>query len=354
MTGTMRVARVYGLDDVRVERMTIPEVGSGELLVRVSVCGVCASDALPWYLERKVPAVLGHEPVGVVEEIGPGVADFGPGDRVFFHHHVPCLRCRACYRGFYTTCRRFRASGIEPGGFAEYVRVPEDHVRIDTLRIPAGVSDEAAVFIEPLACALHAFRKLDVRAGEGVWVLGLGPMGLLNVMVARHFGAEPVIGTDPVPVRREYATVAGAHMVLDPNEGDLSEALKRATDGWGPEKVIVGPGSAAAVEQALAAAGPGTQVLLFTPTPPDESVRLRSHDLYFNEVTLTHSYSAGPADTREALDLLSDGSIDVERLVTHRFGLEGVGEALRLVRQHGEALRSVVYPHGVGVKVEAV
>ncbi|MBI4512624.1 MAG: alcohol dehydrogenase catalytic domain-containing protein [Gemmatimonadetes bacterium] len=354
MTQTMRVARVYGLEDVRVERMPVPRPGPGELLVRVSVCGVCSSDAMPWYLERKVPAVLGHEPVGVVEEVGPGVSEFGPGDRVFFHHHVPCLECRACMRGLYTACRRFRTSAIEPGGFAEYVRVPEDHVRIDALRIPDGVSDEAAVFIEPLACALHAFRKLDVRPGESVWVLGLGPLGLLNVMLARRFGAEPVIGSDPVEARRRYATMVGAHLVLDPNEGDLRDALRRATDGWGPDKVIVGPGTAAAVEQALEAAGAGTTVVLFTPTPPEEVVRLRAYELYFQEVTLTHSYSAGPTDTREALDLLSDGTLDVERLVTHRFGLEGVGEALRLVREYGAALRSVIYPHGIGVKVETV
>lgn len=354
MTEGMRVARVYGLEDVRVERVPIPRLRGGDLRVRVSVCGVCSSDTMPWYLVRKAPAVLGHEPVGVVEEVGPEVSEFRPGDRVFFHHHVPCLKCRACLRGFHTACPRFRTSAVEPGGFAEYVRVPEEHVRVDTLKLPASLSDESALFVEPLACALRAFRRLEVRSGESVWILGLGPMGLLNLMLARHFGAEPVIASDPVAARRAYAEKLGADVVLDPGAADASEALREATGGWGPDKVIVGPGSVSAVEEALAAAGPGTTVLLFTPTAPDELVRLRPHDLYFNEVTLTHSYSAGPLETREALELLEEGPLDVESLVTHRFGLEGLGEALKLVSQHGEALRVVIYPHGISAAVEAV
>ncbi len=349
----MRVARAYGLDDVRVERAPVPELRGGDLLVRVSVCGVCSSDVMPWYLEQKVPAVLGHEAAGVVEAVGRDVTGFRPGDRVFFHHHVPCLECRACRRGFVTACEQFRRSALEPGGFAEYVRVPEAHARIDTLKLPASVSDEAAVFIEPLACALRAFRKLDVQPGESVWILGLGPMGLLNVMLARHFGAELVIASDPVAPRREYARRLGADVVFDPGADGVERSLREATDGWGPDGVIVGPGSAAAVEEALAAAGPGTTVLLFTPTPPDEIVRVRPYDLYFKEVSLIHSYSAGPVETREALDLLQEGELDVESLITHRFGLEGVAEALQLARQYGESLRAVVYPHGVGVRVES-
>jgi L-iditol 2-dehydrogenase len=349
----MRVARTYGLDDVRIEDEPVPVLQAGDLLVRVSVCGVCSSDVMPWYLDRKVPAVLGHEPVGLVQEAAPGVTEFRPGDRVFFHHHVPCLQCRACRRGFTTACRRFRSSAVEPGGFAEYVRVPAEHVRVDTLKVPPEVSDEAAIFVEPLACALRAFAKLGLQAGESVWVLGLGPMGLLNVLLARHFGASPILASDPVAVRREYGQRMGADVVIDPSAGDPRAALLEATGGFGPERVIVGPGTAAAVEQALGATGPGTTVLLFTPTRPDDVVRWRPHDLYFNEVTITHSYSAGPVETREALALLREGALDPEPLVTHRFGLDGVGAALRLAGEHGEALRSVIYPHGIGATVEA-
>ena len=350
----MRAARVYGLDDVRIEEVPVPALEPGDLLVRVTVCGVCSSDAMPWYLERKVPAILGHEPVGVVEEVGREAEGFAPGDRVFFHHHVPCLECRACRRGFYTACPAFARPAIEPGAFSEFVRVPARTARTDTLKLPETLSDEAAIFVEPLACSLRAFRKLDVQPGESVWVLGLGPMGLLNVMLARHFGAEPVIASDPAAVRRAYAAKMGADLVLDPAERSTADAVREATGGFGPDKVIVGPGAVDAIEEALGAAGAGTTILLFTPTPPDAIVQLRPHDLYFREATITHSYSSGPVDTREALRMLEEGALQVEPLVTHRFGLDGLGEALRLAREYGGALRAVVYPHGLGVTVEAV
>ncbi len=298
--------------------------------------------------------MLGHEPVGVVEELTPEVEGLEVGDRVFFHHHVPCMDCRACQRGFYTACRSFRETGLDPGGFAEFVRVPAEIVRLDVLELPDEVSDETAVFIEPLACSLRAFRKLAVEPGESVWVMGAGPMGLLNLRLARHFGARPVIVSEPVDVRRAYAAEAGADLVLDPDDLVFADRLAEATDGWGPEKIIVGPGSIGAIESALQNAAPGARVLVFTPTPPGATVRYRPHDVYFREVTITHSYSAGPADTREALDLLAGGALDVDDLVTHRFALKDVDDALALARAHGAALRSVIYPHGLGVAVKAV
>ena len=147
----MRAARAYAFDDVRVEDVPLPELQPGDIRVRVTVCGVCSSDAMDWYVSRKVPIVLGHEPVGEVHEVTAGVADFEVGDRVFFHHHVPCMECRACQRGYYTSCRRFRETSLDPGGFAEFVRVPAEIVRLDVLKLPDAISDETAAFIEPVA-----------------------------------------------------------------------------------------------------------------------------------------------------------------------------------------------------------
>ncbi len=351
----MRVARAYALDDVRVEEVAVPELSSGDIRVQVSVCGVCSSDTLDWYIQRKLPAVLGHEPVGIVEELAPGVeTDIEVGDRVFFHHHVPCMTCRACQRGLYTSCQRFRETALDPGGFAEFVRVPAEIVGLDVLKLPDEVSDESGVFIEPLGCSLRAFKRLGLEPGESTWVIGAGPMGLLNIRLAAHFGAHPIIVSDPVDVRREYAKKAGADLVLDPKSSDFAARLAEATGGWGVERIIVGPGSTAAIEEALAYTAPGATVLVFTPTPPESAVAYRPHDLYFKEVTITHSYSAGPVDTRAALELLASGALEVEDLVTHRFGLEGVGEAFQLIKQYGEALRPVVYPGGLGVEVKAI
>ncbi len=350
----MLAARAYALDDVRVEEVPLPRLEPGDIRVQVTVCGVCSSDAMEWYVNRKVPVVLGHEPVGVVHEVTPEVEGFQAGDRVFFHHHVPCMECRACRRGQFTSCRRFRETALDPGGFAEFVRVPAEIVRLDVLKLPDEVSDEAAAFIEPIACSLRAFAKLDVRPGDSLWVIGAGPMGLINLRLGRHFGARPIIVTDPVPVRREYAAAAGADVTLDPRAPDFEERLLEATDGWGAEKVVVGPGTVKAIEQGLAGAAPGAVVLVFTPTPPDATVSYRPHDLYFKEITITHSYSAGPVETREALDLIRSGAIEVEDLVTHRFGLEGVGEALKMAKSHDDSLRSVIYPNGIGVEVRTV
>jgi L-iditol 2-dehydrogenase len=351
---TMHAARAYSLDDVRVEEVPLPQLWPGDIRVQVMVCGVCSSDAMEWYVNRKVPMVLGHEPVGVVHEVTPEVEGLEVGDRVFFHHHVPCMECRACQRGQFTSCRRFRETALDPGGFAEFVRVPAEIVRLDVFKLPDDVSDEAAAFIEPVACSLRAFGKLGVRPGNSCWVIGAGPMGLLNIRLARHFGAEPIIVSDPVEVRRDYATSAGADIALDPEAPDFGERLRAATDGWGAEKVIVGPGSVEAIEHGLAGAAPGAVVMVFTPTPPEATVAYRPHDLYFKEVTITHSYSAGPIETREALDLITNGELEVEDLVTHRFGLEGVGEALKLAKVHDDSLRSVIYPHGLGVEVKAI
>lgn len=350
----MRAARAYALDDVRLEMVPLPELEPGDMRVRVSVCGVCSSDAMDWYVSRKVPVVLGHEPVGVVHEVTPEVEGLEVGDRVFFHHHVPCMECRACRRGYYTSCRRWRETSLDPGGFAEFVRVPAEIVRLDVLKIPEGVSDEAAAFIEPVACSLRAFEKLRLEPGANLWVIGAGPMGLLNVRLGRHFGADPIIVTDPVEVRRELAERAGADTVLDPAASDFSDRLRDATGGWGAEKVVVGPGSTAAIEQALAHTAPGATVLVFTPTPPDAAVAYRPHDLYFKEVTITHSYSAGPIETRQALELIASGELQVEDLITHRFGLDGVGEALAMAKTPDAALRSVIYPHGLGVEVSTI
>jgi L-iditol 2-dehydrogenase len=350
----MRAARAYSLDDVRVEQVPVPRLGPGDIRVQVAVCGVCSSDAMGWYVNRKVPVVLGHEPVGIVHEVTPEVEELAVGDRVFFHHHVPCMECRACQRGMYTSCRRFRETALDPGGFAEFVRVPAEIVRLDVLKLPDELSDEAAAFIEPVACSLRAFAKLDVEPGNSAWVIGAGPMGLLNVRLARHFGADPVIVSDFVEVRREFALRAGADLALDPAAADFESRLREATDGWGAEKIIVMPGSTAAIEHGLAHAAPGAVVLVYTPTPPEATVAYRPHDLYFKEVTITHSYSAGPVETREALELIAGGELVVEDLVTHRFGLDGVGEALRLARQYDESLRAMIYPHGLGVEVRAI
>lgn len=342
----MRAAVAYDLDDVRIEDRPDPEPGPGEAVVRVAACGVCSGDALGWYVRRKLPSVLGHEPVGVVEAVGDGVAWPRPGDRIFLHHHAPCGTCHLCRRGHTTQCGTWKASSLDPGGFAELVRIPALNLAADCLGIPPHVSDAAATMLEPLACCVRAFDKLPVGPDDTLLVIGLGVMGMLNVALAKHRGLAAVIASDFVPWRREQALRFGADHALDPGAGDVPARVRELTGGLGADHVIVGPGGPKALAHGLDCAGPGGTVLAFTDSPAGETLPLEPARLYKSEITLTASYSCGPADTRGALRLLADGAIPVGDMVTHHFGLDGLAEAIALTGAAGESLKSVVYPNG--------
>lgn len=322
----MQVARLYDFGDIRVEQSARPEVGPDDILVRASACGICSGDIMPWYIRRKAPLVLGHEPVGVVEEAGAAVRGFRPGERVFVHHHAPCFSCAACRRGEYVQCATWRATKITPGGMAEYFLVSAENQR-DTLRLPDDVADIDGVLVEPAACVVKSIRRSGLKPGETILVIGLGIMGMMHVKLARHQGAGLVIGADLFETRASRAKVLGADIGLVVSGDDLTEQIRQITDGAMADVVIVGPGTARALTTGIAAAGKGATVVQFTATPPEEEMLVRPHDLYFNETRLIPSYSCGPDDTREALELVRRGVLNARELVTHRFPLARVCEA---------------------------
>ncbi len=341
---TMRAARLYAWDDVRVEHVPVPRPGPGEALVRVEACGVCGSDALTWYVERKAPVVLGHEPAGIVVEVGEGVARPALGERVFIHHHAPCMACEECRRGLWSSCATWRASRLDPGGFAEYVRVPAVNLERDTLPLPEAMSFETATFIEPLACCIRAVRRQGaVAEGDVALIVGLGAMGQLMLQLARAYGARLVAASDFLPDRRALALELGADHAFDPAADDPAAALRALTCGRGADAVVVCPGDLRAIDAGVAAAAPGGRVVCFTPLPPDRPIHL-DPAVYFHEVTLLQSYSCGPDETRDALRLLHEGRIRVDPLVTHRTGLDGVGEALLRAAGKGAGLKTIVFP----------
>jgi L-iditol 2-dehydrogenase len=337
----MRVARLHAWGDVRVESMPVPRPGPGEILVRITACGLCGSDALDWYVARKAPVVLGHEPVGTIVELGDGVTHLHRGERVFVHHHAPCMNCAECARRLWSNCATWRATQLEPGGFAEYARVPAPNVAHDVLPLPAALADDAATFIEPVACCLRAVRKARLTPDDTVLIVGLGAMGLLLAQLARMDGARRVYGADPRSDRR-----AGA---LELIPGTFDAALEHAADvtalagGRGADVVIVTPGSAPAIETGLSAAAPGGRVVCFTPLDPGQPLYVDQTRLYFREIELLQSYSCGPDETGEALGLLAGGRIAWEPLVTRRVGLDGVAAALH--RAHAaDGLKTIVVP----------
>ena len=333
-----------GPGDLRLEDVPLPAPARGEIVLRITACGLCPGEVMDWYLARKAPVPLGHEPVGEVVEAGDD-AGFALGERVFVHHHAPCMTCRRCRRGDFVHCATWRPRRLIPGGLATHALVQAAAVSADTLRLPASLSDEAATFIEPLACVVKSVRRARVRAGDRVLVIGLGVMGLLHLLVLRA-GAQPsrLLAADRLSHR--VARAAGlADTLLDVSHRPLAQLVADATDGEGADIVIVGPGTVDALEAARTAVAPGGTVVVFTPTPPDVRWPLPVHDLFFSETTIVPSYSSGPDDTREALRLLVAG-LAVEPLITHRLPLSRAAEGYELIRAAGSALKVVVRPEG--------
>ncbi len=341
----MKAAVVHALDDIRVVDMPIPAIGHGEILVRMKAVGLCGSDTTPWYVARKAPAVLGHETAGVIERVGDGVPALSPGDRVFVHHHAPCGTCKRCARGDAVLCADWKPVRLHPGGLAEFVRVEAASVLRDTLVLPLELDFEDGALVEPVACAVKAVARGGIRPGDSVLVLGLGSNGLLLGLLARHAGAARLLGSDPDPRRRLLSLGFGFDEAFDPAEVRLADAIcsgaaEKGSDG--ADVVFVIPTAPSAALSALEAAAPGGRVVFYSPVAPEAVWPVAPHDPYFRDLTLRFSYSCGPAETREALDLLAKGVVKAARLVTHRRPLAEAPEAFRLAVAGGEVLKVMV------------
>ncbi|MGE5346499.1 MAG: alcohol dehydrogenase catalytic domain-containing protein [Acidithiobacillales bacterium] len=337
----MRAALVRSLDDIEVVDLPVPEIGEGELLVEMKAVGLCGSDLAPWYVASKAPAVLGHEPAGVVAVAGKGVAAFRPGDRVFVHHHAACGSCRFCAAGEPVMCPSWRPNRLHPGGLAEFFRAEAATVATDTLLIPAGLSFEDGALIEPVACAIKAVARGSVRRGDTVAVVGLGSSGVLLGLLAREAGASCLIGSDLDPARRAAALRLGFDRVIDPAEG-LGKVARAATGGRGADAVFVLPYVSSAFEAAMDAAGPAGRVVFYSPVPPETGWSLVPHTAYLRDLTLRFSYSCGAGELRRALALIEKGVVRADRIVTHHVPLDRAPEAFRLARSRGEVLKVMV------------
>jgi L-iditol 2-dehydrogenase len=336
LPNAMRQAVIVTPEQFEVRTAARPALQSdGDILLRTAACGICSGDLMPWYLAKKVGTVLGHEVVGWAAEVGAGVKHIHEGDLVFVHHHAPCLDCAECARGAFVHCRTWKNSHLDPGGVAEWVRVPAVNVRNDSFAVPE-LSVEQALFIEPLGCCVKAFRRsrLNIR-GARVAVVGCGIMGLLNIEVAGAFGAAEVVAVEPDADRRRAALSCGATRALTPAEAE--GALVEASD-----LVIIGPGHPDVIVQALRYVRVAGTALLFTPTASGVTTALDLGDLYFREIDLIPSYSCGPDDTRDACDLMRQGKVRPQRMVTHRFPLERVQDAYDIARRGGPALKVLI------------
>lgn len=340
----MRVLVYYASDRIEIEDHEVPNPGSGEILVRVRASGVCSGETMDWYMESKAPLVPGHEPAGEVVEIGSGVNDFDVGDRVFVHHHVPCMNCHYCEREMYTQCPVWKEKQIYPGAMAEFIVVRERAVRIDTLRLPKGVSYDGGALIEPVACSVKAIKKSNITEKSSVLVVGLGFMGIVNALLAKHYGAKLVAGLDLRSWRLLQAHNLGIEHAENPLTINTMDWAMDITSGNLFDIVIVGPGIPKVIQSSINLVSPGGNLIIFTPTPPNSPTQVDFNRIYFREIRVIPSYSSGPSDTREALSLIEGGVISPQKLITHRFSLEEANRAYELVKQGNESLKVLVIP----------
>ena len=338
----MKVAKLYSFSDIRIEEAPVPEPGPKDALLKTKACGICSGDVMPWYIEQKAPLVPGHEPSGEIVSVGLDVSSFKPGDRVFAHHHAPCFTCRHCQRGDYVQCSTWRNSKIIPGGISEYILIPETNLENDTLILPDTLTFEDGILIEPTACIVKALKRAGIRRGDTVLVIGLGIMGQLHVLLANRYGAGKIIGADMVPFRLQKAKEFGADEVIDVSAHSLFDTLKDVTNGEMADIVIVGPNSVGAMQQGLSAVSPGGSVIFFTPAKPGEHLAIDPNDLYFKDVNIITSYSCGPTDTADALEIIREEVVSAKKLVTHRFPVEKTPEAFRLTAEAGNSLKAVI------------
>jgi L-iditol 2-dehydrogenase len=347
---TMKAAVYVGQQTVNVESVPTPEIGAGELLVRVDSCGICHTDLKKIeYDLLPGPRIFGHETAGTVVAIGEGVRNYAVGDRVIAFHHIPCLDCFYCYRKLYAQCPVYKKVGItagfEPagGGFGQYIRIMDWIVERGVEKIPEGVSFERASLVEPFNTCHKAIYSADVQPGDVVVVLGQGPIGLMFTLLAKRAEAL-VVGTDTIANRLTLARKFGAELALDRSD-DVVGAVKKLSGGRGADLVIVAVSAPGLVEQAVRCSRPGAKILLFSQTSDKERVEVSGADICVGERTIFGSYSASVDLQKESARLVFGGSLPLEDLISHRLPLDQIASGFRLARQPDErSLKIIVQP----------
>lgn len=341
----MKVAKLYSFDNISIEEVPIPEVKSDEVLIKTKACGICSGEVMKWYVEKKAPLVLGHEMTGEIVKIGEGLNDFIPfnvGDRVFVHHHAPCLKCPYCGRGDFVHCKAWVESKIIPGGLSEYFIASKNTIMNDTIKLPENISFEDGALTEPVACVVKSLSRSLIKEGDTMLVIGLGFMGQVHVLLGRLFGARKIIGADFVPFRLKKVIEFGADLAIDVSKKDLLNSVKDYTESYLANVVIVCPNDIKAIQEGLKCVAKGGTLMLFTPSKPGEGLMIDTNYIYFNDITIRTSYSCGPEDTKRALKLIQEGILSAERLVTHKFSIEEVEKAFRITAEAKDSLKCMI------------
>ncbi|MBW1945420.1 MAG: alcohol dehydrogenase catalytic domain-containing protein [Deltaproteobacteria bacterium] len=335
----MKVAKWYNNQDIRIEEVPKPNPGPKEMLVKVLSCGICGSDIVEWYRLPRAPLIPGHEIGAEVVETGGSVSAYKPGDRVFIAPKVPCMTCYYCEKGHYPICANSKAR--LPGGFSEYVLVPEDIVKNGTYLLPDNITYDQSTFIEPLACVIRAQNLAEVQEGRTVLVIGCGMSGLLHVKLLKSKGCK-VIATDINRKKLEYADRFGADLTVDAKE-DVAEVLisqnrKKA------DTVILCASAMSAVEQAWNGVDKGGTVVFFAVPGPDKEVSVPINDFWMKEIKILTTYYCSPYDIADAISLLEKEEIKVDDMITHKMPLEDIVEGFQHVTESKDSIKVIINP----------
>ena len=347
---TMRAVVYRGVNDVRLEEVPVPEVGPGEILVRVHTCGICGTDLKKIATgSHSAPRIFGHETAGVVAKTGKGVRQFKVGERVVVFHHIPCRKCYYCQHKTFAQCATYKqvgcTAGFEPsgGGFAEYVRVMDWIVEKGTVRIPDGISYEQACFVEPVNTCIKGIKTLRLQAGETVLVIGQGPIGLILANLAKRAGAR-VVTSDLYPARLTMASSFGLIHTIDASKADAGKTVRGMTEGRGADAVILAVGGNGLIRTGMDAVRPGGRVLLFAQTARGEAT-IDPAAVCVDEKALLGSYSASVELQEESVGFVMNREMDLERLISHRFPLQSGVEALNLATHpQPDSMKIVIQP----------
>src|SRR5246500_1368425 len=346
---TMRAGVYREKGIVRVEEVPVPEVGGGEVLIKVATCGVCGTD-IKKIFQRYVepPQILGHELAGTVVAIGRGVTKWKLGDRVMSFHHIPCGECFFCERRMFSQCKLYKSTGLTAGsarnggGFGEYVKAMPWVVERGIVALPDNVSFEEATFIEPINTIVKAVQKARVAPGETVLVIGCGPIGLQLLMVSK-LQTNNLYTSDPIAERRAKSLTLGAIEPFDQTNGKLVSAIQARTEGRGADAVLVAVAHPALVADALASARPGGRVLLFAANDPVTRIEFPAAAVGIDEKEILGSYSAAVDIQESAATLVLHKKLPVMDIVTHRFPLARIQEALELAaRPTAQSLKILI------------
>ena len=347
MTRKMKAAMYYDIGDVRYEETEVPEIGSGELLIKIGTALTCGTDVKTYkrghpILIKHTPALFGHEYAGTIDAVGAGVTDFEVGMRVVATNSAPCGDCFFCKRNMPNLCATLKDSLVN-GAFAEYIRVPEAVVRWNTHQIPDSLSFRDAALTEPLACVVHGIEESNIKLGDTVVVIGAGPIGQMLIMLAKKNGASTVVAADLAELRRSIAKKAGANIVIDPSKENTVERVKEETSGMGADVVIEAVGLRQTWEQAIDMTRDAGTTVLFGGAASGTKFEIDTERFHYGQLTVKGVFHLKPKHVEQALKIIIAKDVNPDLLISHEMPLEKINQALEMMSQ-GQTMKVAILP----------